>query len=285
MANRKKIGISLSDLTICEAVLKEIREKNLLKNHDPKTIKIVAYEKYTPKTTKNIQDMIYQLEFYIKEHGNKRVTKKELCKIIRITRPTLNKWEGDGLVILDCLKSDRHSLHTYSCELRRMSNKLWEFWCQKYCTHCPHGEYSPEDDSRYDCFLNNKIDVWGSGCGLATCIEDSAPELYHKIFQPIERKLAAFSSINTNSAERYNKLQQQMERQQSESFRKLQLPTEHLPTDFSMDVNPGKSRLDRPTNTTMPMDNSKCSMGIKYHKYQTSRIRLSSFLIQLKNMK
>jgi hypothetical protein len=98
MPRRKLITIDASNLDICEDLLNELRDRELFKDCDFDTVMICALQKKPAPTIKDVEKPISRLERYILNNGNRTVGKQELCRIMKISRPTLNKWLNAGFI-------------------------------------------------------------------------------------------------------------------------------------------------------------------------------------------
>ena len=104
MAGRAKIKIDAKELSVYQSLVNELEQKgHTISDNSQITITFLAPYKSRPAADLNL---IYgRLNRYISINGNKVVTKKELTKILRISRPTLDEWINKGW--LD-VKSARH---------------------------------------------------------------------------------------------------------------------------------------------------------------------------------
>jgi Mg2+ and Co2+ transporter CorA len=98
MPRRKLITIYASNLDICEELINKLRDRELFKDCDFDTVMICAMQKELAPTIKDVEKPIIRLERFILNNGNRNVGKQELCRIIKISRPTLNKWLNAGFI-------------------------------------------------------------------------------------------------------------------------------------------------------------------------------------------
>ena len=101
MARRANIIIDAKKLDIYKALLEEIKAKGYPIDENTTTIKIHALAEYKETIYKDLGKLEDRLNNYIAINGNKRVSKNELCKILRISRPTLNRWIKKGFISWD----------------------------------------------------------------------------------------------------------------------------------------------------------------------------------------
>ncbi|MDE5944082.1 MAG: hypothetical protein K2G93_00635 [Rikenella sp.] len=101
MARRAQLTLDVRKLDIYDALIKEIRDKNLLPLADETTLKITALEQYKPTINTDVKKLVERLERYISINGNKRVGRQEMCKIMKISRPTLDSWIEKDIVSWD----------------------------------------------------------------------------------------------------------------------------------------------------------------------------------------
>jgi len=98
MARRAQIVIDAKDLDVYDQLINEIKAKGYDVDENTATIEIHALAGYEPTVCKDLYILEDRLNNYIAVNGNKRVTKTELCKIARISRPTLNRWIEMGVI-------------------------------------------------------------------------------------------------------------------------------------------------------------------------------------------
>ena len=105
MGRKKKVFIHIMKLSdhVRAALLQELETMDEFDGMDLKNVKIVGVEKYT-NVSATIAPAIYNLRKYISQISKDDCFvygKKELSKILGISRPTLNKWIQEG-VITEC---------------------------------------------------------------------------------------------------------------------------------------------------------------------------------------
>ena len=105
MPRRKQYKISARQTAIYEAIVSELQKNPELADYDMKTMEISVKKKIVPRI-RNIDKAIDNLKRYIvvnKEfiqivNGEAIVSKKDIAKMMKISRPTLDKWIRDGFI-------------------------------------------------------------------------------------------------------------------------------------------------------------------------------------------
>ena len=105
MPRRKQYKISARQTTIYETIVAELQKNPELADYDMETIEISVKKKITPRI-RDIDKAIDNLKRYIsvnKEfiqivNGEAIVSKKDIAKMLKISRPTLDKWIRDGFI-------------------------------------------------------------------------------------------------------------------------------------------------------------------------------------------
>ena len=106
MPRRKQYKISARQTAIYDAIVAELQKNPELADYDMETIEISVKKKITPRI-RDIDKAIDNLKRYIavnKEfirivNGEAIVTKKDIAKMLKISRPTFDKWIRDGFII------------------------------------------------------------------------------------------------------------------------------------------------------------------------------------------
>jgi len=98
MPRPKIIRIHATKLKVWQDLSNELRDHPLFKNCDFSSIHIVSKESMPKPVIKDVDKPILRLERFIINNGNQEVSKKKLCEIMKISRPTLNKWIDDGFI-------------------------------------------------------------------------------------------------------------------------------------------------------------------------------------------
>ena len=105
MPRRKQYKISARQTAIYDVVVAELQQNPELADYDMETIEISLKKKFTPRI-QNIDLAIDNLKRYLainKEqiqtiNGEMIVAKKDIARMLKITRPTLDKWIRDGFI-------------------------------------------------------------------------------------------------------------------------------------------------------------------------------------------
>ncbi len=106
MPRRKQYKISARQTAIYDAIVAELQKNPELADYDMETIEILVKKKITPRI-RDIDKAIDNLKRYIavnKEfsqivNGEAIVSKKDIAKMLKISRPTFDKWIRDGFII------------------------------------------------------------------------------------------------------------------------------------------------------------------------------------------
>lgn len=105
MPRRKQYKILARQTAIYGTIVAELQKNPELADYDMETIEISVKKKITPRIL-NIDKAIDNLTRYIavnKEfiqivNGEAIVSKKDIAKMLKISRPTLDKWIRDGFI-------------------------------------------------------------------------------------------------------------------------------------------------------------------------------------------
>ena len=106
MPRRKQYKIPARQTAIYDAIVTELQKNPELADYDMETIEISVKKKITPRI-RDIDKAIDNLKRYIavnKEfiqtvNGEAIVSKKDIAKMLKISRPTFDKWIRDGFII------------------------------------------------------------------------------------------------------------------------------------------------------------------------------------------
>ena len=98
MPRRKILRINADELSIFRELSDELYQHPVFHECDFTTIEIVAKKRSPDPKISDIEKYIRRLEQFIRNNGNRNVGKQDLCKIIKISRPTLNKWLDDEFI-------------------------------------------------------------------------------------------------------------------------------------------------------------------------------------------
>ncbi len=106
MPRRKQYKISARQTAIYDVIVAELQKNPELVDYDMGTIEISIKKKITPRI-QDIDSAIANLKRYLainKEHiqiinGEMIVTKKDMARMLKISRPTLDKWIREEFII------------------------------------------------------------------------------------------------------------------------------------------------------------------------------------------
>ncbi len=105
MPRRKQYKIPAREMEVFDAIVAELEQKQGLADYDMNTLEISVKKKINPRI-QNIDKAIENLERYMvvnKEfirmvNGEAIVLKKDIAKMLKISRPTLDKWIKEGFI-------------------------------------------------------------------------------------------------------------------------------------------------------------------------------------------
>ncbi|WP_167616045.1 hypothetical protein [Maribellus sediminis] len=105
MPRRKQYKIPAREMEVYDAIVAELQQKPELADYDMNTLEISVKKKINPRI-QNIDKAIENLERYMvvnKEfirivNGEAIVLKKDISKMLKVSRPTLDKWIKDGFI-------------------------------------------------------------------------------------------------------------------------------------------------------------------------------------------
>jgi len=98
MPRPKTIRINAAELDIWQELLEELKNHSQFRDCDFDNVQIIAKQKSPDPVIKNVAMPVTRLERFILNNGNRMVGKQKLCEIMKISRPTLNKWLHDGFI-------------------------------------------------------------------------------------------------------------------------------------------------------------------------------------------
>ena len=98
MPRRKIIRVPASELKVWRELWEELRHHPLFQEADFNTVEIVAKKRNPDPRIADVETPIIRLERFIRNNGNQTVGKQRLCQILKISRPTLNKWIDDEFI-------------------------------------------------------------------------------------------------------------------------------------------------------------------------------------------
>ena len=99
MPRRKIMRINAAELAVWSELAEELHKHPVFCDCDFTTVEIVALKRNPePSIGIDLKNPILRLERFVQNNGNRSVGKQELCKIMKISRPTLNRWIDDELI-------------------------------------------------------------------------------------------------------------------------------------------------------------------------------------------
>ena len=126
MPRPKTIRINAAELNVWQELANELSEHPLFKECDFSCIHIVSKERMPDPVIKDVEKPITRLKRFIINNGNQVVGKKKLCEIMKISRPTLNKWIEDEFISKGQQKESwslqQFDLEKVTSELKKQKN-------------------------------------------------------------------------------------------------------------------------------------------------------------------
>jgi len=106
MSRRKKITIQAKDTSIHDLIVSELsKNTELAEDYDMDSIEITIKKRYDPhiqdvdKAIRNLEYYYAANKQYIEAINEKQlIFKKDIAKMMKISRPTLTKWLKDGFI-------------------------------------------------------------------------------------------------------------------------------------------------------------------------------------------
>ena len=106
MPRRRQITIPVEKLTVYEELINELSENPIWEDYDLDTVKLTILKKKAPPHIKDVEKAIENLKWYVAINnsrieiveGQQIINKKDLAKMMKISRPTLDKWIRDGFI-------------------------------------------------------------------------------------------------------------------------------------------------------------------------------------------
>ena len=106
MPRRQQITIPVEKLSVYENLIKELSENPLLEDYDLNSVKLTILKKKAPPRIKDVDKAIESLKWHFAAKskcievamGHKIINKKDLAKMMKISRPTLDKWIKEGFI-------------------------------------------------------------------------------------------------------------------------------------------------------------------------------------------
>jgi hypothetical protein len=98
MPRSKIIKIHAAELKVWKELSEELYNHPQFSNCDFDCVHIVSKQRSPDPVIKDVDTPIIRLERFILNNGNQMVGKQKLCMIMKISRPTLNKWIDDDFI-------------------------------------------------------------------------------------------------------------------------------------------------------------------------------------------
>jgi len=106
MPRRQQITIPIEKLSVFESLIEELSENPLLEDYDLDTVQLTILKKKSPPRIKDVDKAIENLKWYVAANssriemfeGHQITNKKDLAKMMKVSRPTLDKWISDGFI-------------------------------------------------------------------------------------------------------------------------------------------------------------------------------------------
>lgn len=105
MSRRKQITIKAKDTSIHDLLVSELSKRTELADYDMDSIEISIKKKYQPyiqdvdSVIKNLQHYYAANKEYIETiNGKQLIFKKDIAKMMKVSRPTLDKWLKNGFI-------------------------------------------------------------------------------------------------------------------------------------------------------------------------------------------
>ena len=126
MPRPKILRINAAKLKIWRELFDELSEHPLFQNCNFDCVEIVSKERMPDPVIKDVEKPITRLERFIINNGNQSVGKNRLCEIMKISRPTLNKWIEDEFISKGTQKEpwswQQFDLQKVASELKKQRN-------------------------------------------------------------------------------------------------------------------------------------------------------------------
>jgi len=126
MPRRKIIRINAAELNVWKGLWEELNNHPLFQEADFDRIEIVSLKRNPDPRIIDAETPIIRLERFIRNNGNRKVGKQKLCEIMKISRPTLNKWIDDEFISKGQQKEpwsrQQFNLETVASELKKQQN-------------------------------------------------------------------------------------------------------------------------------------------------------------------
>jgi len=126
MPRRKIIQINAAELKVWKELWEELGNHPLFQEADFDHIEIVSKRRSPDPRINDVEMPIVRLERFVQNNGNRMVGKQKLCEIMKISRPTLNKWIEDEFISKGQQKEpwswQQFDLEIVATELKKQKN-------------------------------------------------------------------------------------------------------------------------------------------------------------------
>ena len=126
MPRRKIIRINAAELKVWQELWEELSNHPLFQEADFDHIEIVSKQRNPDPRINDVEMPIVRLERFVRNNGNRMVGKQKLCEIMKISRPTLNKWIEDEFISKGQQKEpwswQQFDLEIVATELKKQKN-------------------------------------------------------------------------------------------------------------------------------------------------------------------
>jgi hypothetical protein len=126
MPRRKILRINAAELAVWRDLADELHKHPIFHNCNFDHVEIVSTECPLDPVIKDVEKPITRLERFVRNNGNRSVGKQELCEIMKISRPTLNKWIEDEFISKGAKKEpwslQKFDLDKVASELKKQRN-------------------------------------------------------------------------------------------------------------------------------------------------------------------
>jgi hypothetical protein len=121
MPRGKTIRINASELDVWQDLFEELKNHPQFRDCDFNSVEIESKQKSPDPVIKDVDKPINRLERFIINNGNRMVGKQKLCEIMKISRPTLNKWLNNSFISKG-YKNEPWSLQQF--DLQKVASEL-----------------------------------------------------------------------------------------------------------------------------------------------------------------
>jgi hypothetical protein len=125
MPHIKELRISAKELKSSHVLIDELLKAGYFEEYDVNTLQVVLCKKKAPVRINDVNQAIANLENYAAANsdlietinGEQIILKKDLAKMMKISRPTLDKWINNGFI-------EKGKSTTFNMELYQIDSVL-----------------------------------------------------------------------------------------------------------------------------------------------------------------